>query len=71
MDANTHLRDDTVQLLADAEAQLRQVIADIEANDQVTNRETATRDDQHSVWAGKDEDIAHSLSLVDEAIKFV
>lgn len=43
--ANTELRDNTIESLADAEKDLRETIKDTEANEVLYAREEATRND--------------------------
>jgi len=69
--ANTQLRDDSVEALAEAEVDVRQTVKDLADNEDTFAREQNTRNNQHAVWARKDGELEELLVAIDEASKLV
>lgn len=71
IEANTKLRDDTVEALAQSEEDIRVTIADIENNRATYAREEATRQNQHDTYVAKVAAIDDVIEAIDDAAKLI
>jgi hypothetical protein len=68
---NTKLRDDTIEALAQSEADLSTTIKDIASNEDTYAREEATRNQQHETFVSKIAAIDDVIDAIDEAAKLI
>lgn len=65
------MRDDNTNALAEAEADVRQTLKDIETNEKTYASEQDNRNAQNAVWVRKNGEHEEAIAAVDEATKLV